>query len=82
MIKEDTKMSIIKKEMENLKNDLQTGMKKTQCVMKDTVEDIKDDAKGVMVGMQMKKDEMMEGYEQKKFSNDLKKQMEKEPKFK
>ncbi len=75
-------MSIIKKEMENLKNDLQTGMKKTQGVMKDTVEDIKDDAKGVMVGMQMKKDEMMEGYEQKKFSNDLKKQMEKEPKFK
>lgn len=75
-------MSIIKKEMENLKNDLQTGMKKTQGVMKDTVEDIKDDAKGVMVGMQMKKDEMMEGYGQKKFSNDLKKQMEEEPKFK
>ena len=75
-------MSIIKKEMENLKNDLQTGMKKTQYVMKDTVEDIKDDAKGVMVGMQMKKDDMMEGYEQKKFANNLKKQMEKEPKFK
>lgn len=75
-------MSIIKKEMENLKNDLQTGMKKTQYVMKDTVEDIKDDAKGVMAGMQMKKDEMVEGYEQKKFANDLKKQMEKEPKFK
>jgi len=75
-------MSIIKKEMENLKNDLQTGMKKTQYVMKDTVEDIKDDAKGVMAGMQMKKDEMMEGYEQKKFTNDLKKQMQKEQSFK
>jgi hypothetical protein len=82
MIKEDIQMSIIKKEMENLKNDLQTGMKKTQYVMKDTVEDIKDDAKGVMAGMQMKKDDMMEEREQKKFANDLKKQMEKEPKFK
>lgn len=75
-------MSIIKKEMENLKNDLQKGMKKTQNVMKDTVEDIKDDAKGVMVGMEMKREDMMEGYEQKKFAKDLKKQMERGPKFK
>ncbi|HSQ89469.1 hypothetical protein [Romboutsia sp.] len=75
-------MSIIKKEMENLKNDLQEGMKKTQCVMKDTVEDLKDDAKGVMAGMEMKRDEMMQEYQQKKFTNDLKKQMEKGPNFK
>ena len=68
-------MSIIKKEMENLKNDLQEGMKKTQYVMKDTVEDLKDDAKGVMAGMEMKRDEMMQEYQQKKFANDLKKQM-------
>jgi len=35
-----------------------------------------------MAGMEMKKDEMMEGYEQKKFANDLKKQMQKEQNLK
>ena len=33
-----------------------------------------------MASMEMKKDEMMEKYEEKKFSRELKKQMEKESK--
>ncbi|WP_270940040.1 hypothetical protein [Romboutsia lituseburensis] len=75
-------MSMMKKQMENLKDDLQKGMKKAEFVLKDTAEDIKDDAKGVMMGMEMKKDEMVEEYEQKKFAKDLKHQMEKEEKYK
>ncbi|MDK2585275.1 hypothetical protein QOZ83_05315 [Romboutsia sedimentorum] len=75
-------MSLIKKEMESLKDDLQKGMKKAEFVMKDTVEDIKDDAQGIKAGMEIKKDEMMEEYEKKKFSKELENQMKKEQQFK
>ncbi len=75
-------MSLIKKEMENLKDDLQKGMKKAEFVMKDTVEDIKDDTQGIKAGMEIKKDEMMEEYEKKKFSKELENQMKKEQQFK
>ena len=75
-------MSLIKKEMESLKDDLQKGMKKAEFVMKDTVEDIKDDAQGIKAGMEIKKDEMMEEYEKKKFSKELESQMKKEQQFK
>lgn len=75
-------MSLIKKEMENLKEDLQKGMKKAGFIMKDTVEDIKDDAQGIKAGMEIKKDEMMKEHEQKKFSKELENQMKKEQQFK
>ncbi len=75
-------MSLIKKEMENLKEDLQKGMKKAGFIMKDTVEDIKDDAQGIKAGMEIKKDEMMKDHEQKKFSKELENQMKKEQQFK
>jgi hypothetical protein len=75
-------MSLIKKEMENLKEDLQKGMKKAEFIMKDTVEDIKDDAQGIKAGMEIKKDEMMKEHEQKKFSKELENQMKKEQQFK
>lgn len=75
-------MSLIKKEMESLKDDLQKGMKKAEFVMKDTVDDIKDDAQGIKAGMEIKKDEMMEEYEKKKFSKELENQMKKEQQFK
>ncbi|MDK2563982.1 hypothetical protein QOZ84_10500 [Romboutsia sedimentorum] len=75
-------MSLIKKEMESLKDDLQKGMKKAEFVMKDTVEDIKDDAQGIKAGMEIKKDEMVEEYEKKKFSKELENQMKKEQQFK
>lgn len=75
-------MSLIKKEMESLKDDLQKGMKKAGFVVKDTVDDIKDDAQGIKAGMEIKKDEMMEEYEKKKFSKELENQMKKEQQFK
>ncbi|NJA14047.1 hypothetical protein GSQ25_14085, partial [Clostridioides difficile] len=64
----------------NMKEDLKEGVKKTAYVMKNTAEDLKDDAQGAMVNLEMKKDEMMERYEQKKFSKELEKQMKNEMK--
>ncbi|MGL4912401.1 MAG: hypothetical protein ACRC3Y_08215 [Romboutsia sp.] len=75
-------MNNMKKQMENLKDDLQKGMKKAEFVLKDTAHDIKDDAKGVIMSMEMKKDDMVEEYERKKFSKELKHQMEQELKQK
>ncbi|MBT2156778.1 hypothetical protein KK449_06650 [Clostridioides difficile] len=66
--------------MKNMKEDLKEGVKKTAYVMKNTAEDLKDDAQGAMVNLEMKKDEMMERYEQKKFSKELEKQMKNEMK--
>ena len=66
--------------MKNIKEDLKEGVKKTAYVMKNTAEDLKDDAQGAMVNLEMKKDEMMERYEQKKFSKELEKQMKNEMK--
>ncbi len=63
-----------------MKEDLKEGVKKTAYVMKNTAEDLKDDAQGAMVNLEMKKDEMMERYEQKKFSKELEKQMKNEMK--
>ena len=74
-------MSNMKRQMENIKDDLQKGMKKAEFVLKDTAQDIKDDAKGVMMSMEMKKDDMVEEYERKKFSKELKHQMEQESKY-
>ncbi|HBF6649882.1 TPA: hypothetical protein KOT44_003220, partial [Clostridioides difficile] len=67
-------------DMKNMKEDLKEGVKKTAYVMKNTAEDLKDDAQGAMVNLEMKKDEMMERYEQKKFSKELEKQMKNEMK--
>ena len=66
--------------MKNMKEDLKEGVKKTAYVMKNTAEDLKDDAQGAMVNLEMKKDEMMERYVQKKFSKELEKQMKNEMK--
>ncbi|WKK91580.1 hypothetical protein Q0Y04_14810 [Clostridioides difficile] len=66
--------------MKNMKEDLKEGVKKTAYVMKNTAEDLKDDAQGAMVNLEIKKDEMMERYEQKKFSKELEKQMKNEMK--
>ena len=66
--------------MKNKKEDLKEGVKKTAYVMKNTAEDLKDDAQGAMVNLEIKKDEMMERYEQKKFSKELEKQMKNEMK--
>ena len=66
--------------MKNMKEDLKEGVKKTAYVMKNTAEDLKDDAQVAMVNLEMKKDEMMERYEQKKFSKELEKQMKNEMK--
>ena len=73
-------MDRLKRDMKNMKEDLKEGVKKTAYVMKNTAEDLKDDAQGAMVNLEMKKDEMMERYEQKKFSKELEKQMKKEMK--
>ncbi|PBI29260.1 hypothetical protein [Clostridioides difficile] len=73
-------MDRLKRDMKNMKEDLKEGVKKTAYVMKNTAEDLKDDAKGAMVNLEMKKDEMMERYEQKKFSKELEKQMKNEMK--
>ena len=70
-------MDRLKRDMKNMKEDLKEGVKKTAYVMKNTAEDLKDDAQGAMVNLEMKKDEMMERYEQKKFSKELEKQMKK-----
>ncbi|HBH0860611.1 TPA: hypothetical protein MIW27_004101, partial [Clostridioides difficile] len=70
----------LKRDMKNMKEDLKEGVKKTAYVMKNTAEDLKDDAQGAMVNLEMKKDEMMERYEQKKFSKELEKQMKNEMK--
>ncbi|HCU2761503.1 TPA: hypothetical protein OUL20_001358 [Clostridioides difficile] len=73
-------MERLKRDMKNMKEDLKEGVKKTAYVMKNTAEDLKDDAQGAMVNLEMKKDEMMERYEQKKFSKELEKQMKNEMK--
>ncbi|EGT5419741.1 hypothetical protein CUA89_03835 [Clostridioides difficile] len=73
-------MDRLKRDMKNIKEDLKEGVKKTAYVMKNTAEDLKDDAQGAMVNLEMKKDEMMERYEQKKFSKELEKQMKNEMK--
>lgn len=73
-------MDRLKRDMKNMKEDLKEGVKKTAYVMKNTAEDFKDDAQGAMVNLEMKKDEMMERYEQKKFSKELEKQMKNEMK--
>ncbi|MDL0341573.1 hypothetical protein QQO71_19825 [Clostridioides difficile] len=73
-------MDRLKRDMKNMKEDLKEGVKKTAYVMKNTAEDLKDDAQGAMVNLEMKKDEMMERYEQKKFSKELEKQMKNEMK--
>ncbi|MDB0439719.1 hypothetical protein C4R89_09245 [Clostridioides difficile] len=73
-------MDRLKRDMKNMKEDLKEGAKKTAYVMKNTAEDLKDDAQGAMVNLEMKKDEMMERYEQKKFAKDLEKQMKNEMK--
>ena len=68
-------MDRLKRDMKNMKEDLKEGVKKTAYVMKNTAEDLKDDAQGAMVNLEMKKDEMMERYEQKKFSKELENEM-------
>lgn len=73
-------MDNIKQDVNKMKDDLEKGMKKAGDVIKNTAEDLKNDAKGAMATMEMKKDEMMENYEQKKFSKEIKKQMEREMK--
>lgn len=73
-------MDRLKRDTKNMKEDLKEGVKKTAYVMKNTAEDLKDDAQGAMVNLEMKKDEMMERYEQKKFSKELEKQMKNEMK--
>ncbi|MDN9380966.1 hypothetical protein KLL03_13335 [Clostridioides difficile] len=73
-------MDRLTRDMKNMKEDLKEGVKKTAYVMKNTAEDLKDDAQGAMVNLEMKKDEMMERYEQKKFSKELEKQMKNEMK--
>ncbi|MCE0641855.1 hypothetical protein LWE98_12985 [Clostridioides difficile] len=73
-------MDRLKRDMKNMKEDLKEGVKKTAYVMKNTAEDLKDDAQGAMVNLEMKKDEMMERYEQKKFSKELERQSRKEMK--
>ena len=73
-------MDKLQKEMKNIKNDVKEGVEKVGHVMKHTAEDLKDDVKGAMASIEMKKDEMVERYEEKKFSRELKKQMEKESK--
>lgn len=73
-------MDRLKRDMKNMKEDLKEGVKKTAYVMKNTAEDLKDDAQGAMVNLEMKKDEIMERYEQKKFSKELEKQMKNEMK--
>ncbi|PBF00113.1 hypothetical protein BGU36_14300 [Clostridioides difficile] len=73
-------MDRLKRDMKIMKEDLKEGVKKTAYVMKNTAEDLKDDAQGAMVNLEMKKDEMMERYEQKKFSKELEKQMKNEMK--
>ena len=73
-------MDRLKRDMKNMKEDLKEGVKKTAYVMKNTAEDLKDDAQGAMVNLEMKEDEMMERYEQKKFSKELEKQMKNEMK--
>lgn len=73
-------MDNIKQDVNKMKDDLEKGMKKAGHVIKNTAEDLKNDAKGAMATMEMKKDEMMEEYEQKKFSKEIKKQMEREMK--
>ncbi|MGL5328451.1 MAG: hypothetical protein ACRDD7_04220 [Peptostreptococcaceae bacterium] len=75
-------MSLMKKEMNNLMDDVQKGMKKAEYILKDTVEDVKDDAKGIMMSMEMKKDEMLDEYDRKQFSKKLKKQMQSDKNFK
>ena len=64
-------MDKLQKEMNNMKNDMKEGAQKVGHVMKHTAEDLKDDFKGAMASMEMKKDEMMEKYEEKKFSREL-----------
>ncbi|CZR97485.1 MULTISPECIES: hypothetical protein [unclassified Clostridioides] len=73
-------MDRLKRDMKNMKEDIKDGVKKTAYVMKNTAEDLKDDAQGAMVNLEMKKDEMMERYEQKKFAKEIEKQMKDEMK--
>lgn len=73
-------MDKLQKEMKNMKNDIKEGAEKVGHAVKHTAEDLKDDVKGAMASMEMRKDEMVERYEEKKFSRELKKQMEEESK--
>ncbi|GAA3663068.1 hypothetical protein [Asaccharospora irregularis] len=65
-------MDNIKQDVNKMKDDLEKGMKKAGHVIKNTAEDLKNDAKGAMATMEMKKDEMMENYEQKNSQKKLK----------
>lgn len=73
-------MDKFRNDMQNMKEDVMEGMGKVGHVMKHTAKDLKDDVKGAMATMEMKRDEMMEEYKQKKFSKEIKKQMEREGK--
>lgn len=73
-------MGKMQNEFNEMKNDIKAGAQKVGNAVKHTAENLKEDAEGAMAAAEMKVDEMKEEYREKKFSKELKKQMEHESK--
>ena len=66
--------------MDNMKNVVKKTAKKAKFMAKEMVEDVKDNFEGAMSIMESKKDDLVDLYDRKKFSHDIKKQMKNEMK--
>ncbi|MEG1310580.1 MAG: hypothetical protein RR942_00505 [Romboutsia sp.] len=64
--------------MNELKKDLKKTAKKAEYMAKEVANDVRDNIEGAVHIMEEKKDQMMDKFEQKKFSAEIKHQMEKE----
>lgn len=70
-------MDKLQHDMKNITQDIKEGLGKVGNVIKHTAKDLKADAQGAMHTMEMKKEDMMERYEEKDFSKKIEKQMKK-----
>ena len=66
--------------MDNMKNEVKKTAKKAKFMAKEMVEDVKDNFEGAMSIMESKKDDLVDLYDRKKISHDIKKQMKNEMK--
>ena len=67
-------------DMNDMKREVKKTANKAKYMAKEVAEDVKDNFEGAMNIMESKKDELVDMYEQKKFANDIKKQMKNEMK--
>ncbi|MEF9992287.1 MAG: hypothetical protein RRZ84_02560 [Romboutsia sp.] len=70
-------MNKFQNSMEHMTQDVKHGIGKIGHVLKHTAKDLKDDAQGALASMEMKKDDIIDRYEEKDFSKKIKKQMKK-----